>query len=91
MKYLKRKCARDELSYGLSFLEYHHIGLQLCRHFGLQFNNHTLHAANASEVYLHIYQLLIQHYKITCDELVDGSIQKIYESIVFQRNVFIYF
>ena len=53
--------------------------------FGFHINNHTPHAYQPSTVYSYVMEI-IQVYKITRDELVLGSVNKIYKRIIFSLN-----
>ena len=65
-------------------MEYH-IGLKLCRHFSLKVNNRTPHASQSGSVYNFVFELIRKH-NITCEELILGSVNKIYKRIIIQRS-----
>ena len=84
MRYMKCKVENVTLSNDLFFVEYN-LGVQLARMFGFHINNRTPHAYQPSTVYSYVMEI-IQVYKITRDELVLGSVNKIYKRIIFSLN-----
>ena len=84
MRYIKVKVSGQKIPKELFFVEYY-LGQQLCRYFGLAVNNCTPHCATPTEVYCNMF-FMIRKYQISCEELVTGSVGKIYQRIIFQAN-----
>ena len=68
----------------LFYVEFN-IGMQLCNLFKLPVNNSTPHAFSPSFVYQHAFHM-IKWFKITLDELLNGTINSIYKRIVSTMN-----
>ena len=61
------------------------IGMQLCNLFNLPVNNSTPHAFSPSFVYEYVLHM-IRWFKITLDELVNGTVNSIYKRIISKTN-----
>ena len=85
MKYFKELNAFQKvISPGLFYVEFN-IGMQLCHFYNVSVNNSTTHAFSPSFVYQYIFKM-IQFFKITLDELVNGTINSIYKRIIYDMN-----
>ena len=84
MKYVKCRVEETVLPNEVYFVEYH-IGIHLSRMFGFRINNCTTHTDRPCEVYNHVLEM-IRLYDITREELVEGSVNKIYKRIIVNLN-----
>ena len=84
MHYLKALEDKVPLPSHLFFLEYN-IGFQLCGYFKITRNNSTPHASVPNFVYCHILEM-IKWLKISKEELLEGSVNKIYKRIIYNAN-----
>ena len=84
MKYVKFREENISLTKELFFVEYN-IGMQISRLFGFKVNNRTTHTNQASEVYGHVLEM-IKLLKISKEELVCGSVSRIYKRIILSLN-----
>ena len=84
MKYFKELNATNVLPDNLYFVEYN-IGMQLCNYFNIRVNNSTTHANSPTLIYEYILKM-IKWFKITLDELLEGSVNLIYRRIVRGMN-----
>ena len=88
MRYIKYRVENKPLPKELFFVEYH-IGLPLSRLFGLKVNNCTPHAEYPCEVYNHVFDMIVwmlDHFMITIEELINGSVSDIYHNVILQLN-----
>ena len=85
MKYFRELNSFQEIiSPGLYYVEFN-IGMQLCNFYNLPVNNSTTHAFSPSFVYQYIFKM-IKWFKITLDELINGSVGSIYKRIICEMN-----
>ena len=88
MRYVKCRVENLPLPKELFFVEYH-IGVQLSRLFGFKVNNCTTHANQPCEVYHHVLDLvrwMLDRNMITIEELLLGSVSRIYKRVIFKLN-----
>ena len=86
MKYFKEldTCQKIVSPY-LFFVEFN-IGMQLCNYFSIPVNNSTPHAFSPSVVYEYVLHM-IKWFRITLDELLNGTINSIYKRIICNMNM----
>ena len=84
MRYVKCKVENVAISNDLYFVEYY-VGIQLARRFGFRVDNRTPHASQPNTFYNYVLAI-IRTYNISVEELVAGSINKIYKRIIFSLN-----
>ena len=88
MQYVKALEDKVPLPSHLFFLEYN-IGFQLCGLLNFPRNNRTPHANVPNFVYCHILEM-VKWLKISREELLEGSVNKIYKRIIFKANERVY-
>ena len=88
MKYIKCRAQNQELPKELFFVEYH-IGMAISNFFGFKVNNHTTHASQPCEVYLHIFEMIrwmIEGFMIDINDIILGSVSGIYKKVILKLN-----
>ena len=85
MKYLKEVHSMHGISSSNLFYVEYNIGMQLCTLFGLPVNNSTPHGFAPSFIYQYIFKM-IKWFKISLDEMINGTVNSIYKRIISDLN-----